>query len=131
MPMRLIPSVIIILVVFLLPVQMAGADEPFVPARNAVTFPGIKSKWEGFDRYDFQVGGRNAIIVAPKRPLPGRPWAWRGEFFGIYANADATLLTNGLYLAFISAPDMFGSPKAVELWNTFYRELTTKYGFAK
>jgi pimeloyl-ACP methyl ester carboxylesterase len=129
--MRLIPYVIIIPVALLLPGRMAGADAAYAPSTNAATFPGVKSKWEGFDRYDFQVGGRNVIVVAPKQPLPGRPWAWRGEFFGIYANADAALLTNGLYLAFLSAPDMFGSPKAVELWDTFYKKLTGKYGFAK
>lgn len=101
------------------------------PAPGAAPFPGIKSLWKGFDRYDFQVNGKEAIIVAPKLPLPGRPWAWRGEFFGAFANTDAALLTNGFYLAFLSVPDLFGSPEAVKAWDGFYDEVTEKYGFAK
>lgn len=132
--MRFILSTIVVIAAMLLPMQKMRADSTInasMPAASAEPFPGIKSKWEGFDRYDFQVAGRNAIVVVPKQALPGRPWAWRGEFFGIYANTDAALLTNGFYLAFLSAPDMFGSPKVVGLWDTFYQELTEKYGFAK
>ena len=98
---------------------------------NNLSFSGAKSQWEGFDRYDFRIDGRAATIIAPKHPLPGRPWLWRGEFFGVYANADATLVTNGFFLAFLEAPDLFGSPQAVKLWDAFYRELTEKHGFAK
>ena len=98
---------------------------------NAAPFPGVKSQWEGFDRYDFQVDGQHAIVVVPKQPLPGKPWAWRGEFFGIFANTDTALLTNGFYLVFLSMPDLFGSPTAVKSWDGFYAELTGKYGLAR
>src|SRR5437764_1423102 len=43
-------------------------------------FPGAVSRWEGFARHDFRVDGRDVIVVEPEKPLPGRPWAWRGEF---------------------------------------------------
>jgi pimeloyl-ACP methyl ester carboxylesterase len=105
----------------------AAADPTF----QNISFPGAKTQWEGFDRYDFLQDGRHAIVVVPKNPLPGRPWAWRGEFFGAFANADAALVTNGFYLVFLEAPDLFGSPQAVKLWDAFYRVLTEKYGFAK
>jgi pimeloyl-ACP methyl ester carboxylesterase len=98
---------------------------------NIAQFPGVKSQWEGFDRYDFKVNNHPAIVVVPKRPLPGKPWAWRGEFFGAFANADAALVTNGFYLAFLGVPNLFGSPEAVRYWDQFYDELTGKYGFAK
>jgi hypothetical protein len=51
-------------------------------------FPGKTSKWEGFTRHDFQVGGVNVLVVEPEKAQPGRPWAWRGEFFGAFPNAD-------------------------------------------
>lgn len=51
---------------------------------EAKPFPGKVSKWNGFTRHDFQVDGANVIVVAPAKPLPGRPWAWRGEFFGAF-----------------------------------------------
>jgi pimeloyl-ACP methyl ester carboxylesterase len=132
--MRLIPSIILVVTALLLTAQVVKPDNTVVtptPVPNAAPFPGTKSQWEGFDRYDFQVGGKHAIVVVPKQPLPGRPWAWRGEFFGIYANTDASLLTNGFYLAFLSISDKFGSPEAVKSWDVFYQELTGKYGFAK
>lgn len=99
-----------------------GADAPF---------PGKKSEWQGFDRYDFEVGGKLAIVVSPKQALPGKPWAWRGEFFGAFANADAVLVAKGFHLAYLKVPDQFGGPEAAKHWDVFYRELTGKYGLAK
>lgn len=101
------------------------------PVAQELQFPGTKSKWEGFDRYDFSSGGHRAIVVVPSRPSPGRRWAWRGEFFGAFANADAALVTNGFFLVYLAVPNLFGSPPAVKCWDGFYEELTTKYGFAK
>jgi pimeloyl-ACP methyl ester carboxylesterase len=100
-------------------------------ADKAAPFPGQKSQWEGFDRYDFEVNGKPAIVVVPKQALPGKPWAWRGEFFGAFANADAALVAKGFHLAYLGVPDLFGSPEAVNYWNGFYQELTEKYGLAK
>jgi pimeloyl-ACP methyl ester carboxylesterase/lysophospholipase L1-like esterase len=94
-------------------------------------FRGGKSTWQGFDRYDVLSRGRPAIVVVPKKALPGKPWAWRGEFFGAFANADEELVRRGFHLVYLSVPDRFGNPEAVRHWNDFYRELTTVHGFAK
>jgi hypothetical protein len=51
--------------------------------------------------------------VEPKEPLPGRPWAWRGEFFGAFPNADVELLRRGWHLACIGVPNRFGAPAAM------------------
>jgi pimeloyl-ACP methyl ester carboxylesterase len=101
------------------------------PASGAAPFPGAKSQWAGFDRYDFTVNGKPAIVVAPKQALPGKPWAWRGEFFGAYSNADVALVAKGFHLAYLRVPNLFGSPEAVNDWNGFYQELTRKYGLAR
>jgi len=97
----------------------------------APPFPGKRSQWEGYDRYDFEFNGKPAIVVAPKHALPGKPWAWRGEFFGAFPNADIALIGKGFHLAYIGVPDLFGSPEAVTQWNGFYQELTGKYSFAR
>jgi pimeloyl-ACP methyl ester carboxylesterase len=76
------------------------------------------------------VGGANAIVVEPEKPLPGRPWAWRGEFFGAYPNADVELLKRGWHLAYVGAPDLFGSPKAVARWEAFYDVLVKDHGLS-
>jgi lysophospholipase L1-like esterase/pimeloyl-ACP methyl ester carboxylesterase len=94
-------------------------------------FPGTTTNWQGFERHDFEFNHHPAIVVVPPHPLPGNPWAWRGEFFGAYANADAELVAKGFHLAYLRVPDLFGSPDAVKYWNEFYAELTGKYGFAK
>lgn len=94
-------------------------------------FPGAITNWEGFERHDFDFEGKPAIVVVPPHPLPGKPWAWRGEFFGAYANADAELVAKGFYLVYLRVPDLFGSPTAVKYWDDFYAELTGRYGLAK
>jgi len=97
----------------------------------AAPFPGAKSRWEGFDRYDFEFEGHPAIVVVPPHALPGNPWIWRGEFFGAYANVDAALVAKGFHLAYLRVPDLFGSPQAVGFWDAFYRELVWRYGLAR
>ena len=100
-------------------------------AVEAAPFPGRKTAWNGFDRYDFEVNGKPAIVVVPKRALPGKPWLWRGEFFGVAANTDVELLKRGFHLAYLRVPNLFGSPEAVKQWDGFYDELTQHHGFAK
>jgi lysophospholipase L1-like esterase/pimeloyl-ACP methyl ester carboxylesterase len=107
----------------------AGDSPPCVGACTA--FPGKRSEWHGYDRYDFEVAGKPVLVVAPKQALPGKPWAWRGEFFGAFANADVALLGRGFHLVAMRVPDMLGCPDVRPLWDAFYKELTEKHGFAK
>jgi pimeloyl-ACP methyl ester carboxylesterase len=107
--------------VFLSP--LAAAE----PAR----FPGKKSEWNGYSRYDFKVDGKPVLVVTPKTPAPGRPWVWHGEFFGHKPAPDIALLGKGFHIVYMRVPNMLGSPRAVQHWDAFYQELTQKYGFAK
>ncbi len=97
----------------------------------APPFPGQRSEWQGFDRYDFEFAGKPAIVVVPREPRPGRPWAWRGEFFGAFANADVELVARGFHLAYLGVPDLFGSPAAIKAWTAFHEVLTTEYKLAR
>lgn len=97
----------------------------------APPFPGQRTRWEGFDRYDFEFAGKPAIVVVPREPRPGRPWTWRGEFFGAFANADIGLVARGFHLAYLGVPDLFGSPAAVAAWTAFHEVLTTEYKLAR
>jgi pimeloyl-ACP methyl ester carboxylesterase len=90
-------------------------------------FPGTEGRWEGFARHDFQVDGAHVIVVEPETPLPGRPWAWRGEFFGAFPNADIALVKRGWHLAYMGVPDLFGAPKAVRHWEAFYDVLVNEH----
>ena len=94
-------------------------------------FPGKVGQWQGFTRYDFEVDGRPVLVVAPKMAAKGKPWVWHGEFFGHKPAPDIALLERGFHIAYMSAPDMLGSPTAVAHWDAFYRALTEKHGLAK
>jgi pimeloyl-ACP methyl ester carboxylesterase len=107
----------------LLPIEPASSSKPL--------FPGKRSLWFGFERFDFEVDGKPVLVVAPKVEAPGRPWAWHGEFFGHKPNPDLALLGRGFHVVYMSVPDMLGGPEAVRYWNAFYAELTRTYGFAK
>lgn len=98
---------------------------------STANFPGSRSLWQGYDRYDFVVDGKPVLVVVPKRAAPGKPWVWHGEFFGHKPAPDVALLGKGFHIVYMSVPDMLGCPKAVQHWNAFYKELTEKYGFAK
>lgn len=109
--------------------QAAGLDRQIQAL--AFPFPGRRSEWNGFARYDFDFEGHPALVVVPPEPLPGRPWAWRGEFFGAFPNADVELVRRGFHLAYLGVPDRFGNPAAVTAWNDFHAALTTRYRLAR
>jgi pimeloyl-ACP methyl ester carboxylesterase len=100
-------------------------------AKAQPAFPGKRSEWNEFDRFDFEVDGRAVLVVAPKEAALGRPWVWHGEFFGHKPAPDIALLNRGFHIVYMSLTDMLGAPKAVAHWDKLYGELTTKYGFAK
>jgi pimeloyl-ACP methyl ester carboxylesterase len=106
---------------------LVRADE----VAGSAPFPGQRSTWNGYDRFDFEVDGKPVLVVAPKQAAPGRPWVWHGEFFGHKPAPDIALLGKGFHIVYMRVPDMLGCPQAVSHWNAFYRELTGKYGFAK
>jgi pimeloyl-ACP methyl ester carboxylesterase len=85
----------------------------------------------GFAKHDFEIDGLKTTVVVPATPLAGRPWVWRGEFFGAFADADVALVKAGWHLAYVSAPNLFGSPRAIAAWDKVYAELTGKYELAK
>lgn len=99
-----------------------------VPTEDRTAWPGAESRWEGFRCHDFEVDGAHVIVVEPQQPLPGKPWAWRGEFFGAYPNADLALLRQGWHLAYIEVPDLFGAPAAMRRWERLHATLVQEHG---
>lgn len=112
---------------FVLPLATIAAERQ----KDNGVFPGKRSSWNGFDRYDFQVDGKPVLVVVPKQARADWPWVWHGEFFGHKPAPDIELLKRGFHIVYMSVPDMLGCPKAVGHWNAFYRELTEKHGLAK
>jgi len=84
--------------------------------------------WNGYEKTDFSVGGRGALLVVPKQPAPGKHWIWRTEFFGIAPQADIALLGEGVYVAYIGVGGLFGAPVALDAMDKFYEHVTKTYG---
>ena len=69
----------------------------------ADTWPGTKSDFHGFDRYDFSVDELKCKVVAPKQAAQGNPWVWRARFFGHQPQVDVALLEKGFHVAYVDA----------------------------
>jgi arylsulfatase len=106
------------------------ALEPTAVASN-LEWQGKKSDWRGYQRFDFQVDGRNAFVVVSKRPTKERLWVWRARFPKYHPEVDQLLLDRGFYVAYLDTDDMLGSPRALEHWDAFYAYLTKEKGLAK
>jgi dienelactone hydrolase len=97
---------------------------------QTTNFPGEKTAWHNFDRYDFKLGDADCRVVTPNTSAPGRPWVWRARFWGHEPQADLALLAKGWHVVYCEVGALFGSPAAVERWDRFYDFLTTQHGFA-
>ncbi|MBT5901642.1 MAG: prolyl oligopeptidase family serine peptidase [Opitutaceae bacterium] len=95
------------------------------------TFPGEVSEWNGFQRHDFKVADRAAIVVIPQKAADGNPWIWRARFWGHEPQTEIALLKKGFHVAYCDVADLFGAPPAVAIWNTFHAEMTGRYGLAE
>ncbi|MEI7730553.1 MAG: alpha/beta hydrolase [Verrucomicrobiota bacterium] len=106
-------------------------------AQNAPTpqepalFPGKRSDWHGYDRYEFPLADKSLIVIRPKQPLPGNPWAWKGEFLDAFPGTEIALLGKGFHIVHYRTPNMLGCPDVVQQWNAAYQELTEKHHLAK
>lgn len=93
-------------------------------------FPGTRTEYLGFDRYDFEADGQAFTVAAPHHPAPGRPWVWVAEFFGnaFWHGLDADLLARGWHIAYNpSAVGLYGSPRAVSSWNASHAVWTRQF----
>jgi hypothetical protein len=100
-------------------------------AEDLKPFLGNKSDWNGFDRYDFSVDGRQCLVVVPKSPAKGNPWIWRTEFFGHEPQGDIALLGKGFHVVYMDVQNMYGAPVAMQHMDAFYDVLTKQHGLAK
>lgn len=87
-------------------------------------FPGVRSDYNGHERYDFRLEDREAIVILPDEPLEGNPWVWRPAFFGAFPNIDEALLKAGFVMAYYDNTYEWGRPEAMDSGEKFYRLMT-------
>lgn len=97
------------------------------PTYTLQAFPGKKTDWNDFDRYDFIYNGRNATVVTPRKAAEGNPWIWRPAFFGAFPSVDKALLERGFHVAYYDLTHLYGTPRAVRLGTDFYRMMCQYY----
>ena len=91
----------------------------------------MKGSFHGFDQYSFNLNEIPCKVVVPAKVASGKPWIWRARFWGHEPQTDVALLDQGFHVVYADVAGLFGSPKAVERWNEFYRYLTEEHGFDK
>jgi hypothetical protein len=90
-----------------------------------------ESDFSGYKRYDFKIGRHQCYIIEPAKALPGKPWIWRARFDSrAFPAFDLSMLKEGYHVAKINVAGLFGGPKALEIFDLFYKELTSNHGFS-
>jgi len=88
-----------------------------------------RDKWKGFKRVHLTIAGHKAWYVEPVRSLEGNPWIWKASFADWHTEMDSLLLVKGFHMAYISVNDQYGSPYAMQVWDTFYHYLVDSLSF--
>jgi len=118
-------SLICSLIILILSINRLSSQSP---DRQNFSSIGIEeSFWKGFVRYDFQFQHRDARLIVPNKPIPGNPWVWRARFPDWHTEADSILASEGFYVVYINTDNLYGSPRAVSIWDNFYNFLTNEY----
>ena len=105
-----------------------------IPAQQLKDFMGEiqgMETWQGFARKDFVFSGHSCILVYPQAFAPGKPWVWRAEFFGAFAQVDEEMLRRGYAVAYCSLSDRYGCPSAVGDMARFHEYMVHERGFAQ
>ncbi len=84
--------------------------------------------WNGFARIDYVREGRQCLIIQPEKAAEGRPWIWRTEFFGHFANADLELLRQGWHVGYMRLSDWYGVPAAAVQMERFREDAASRFG---
>lgn len=106
-----------------------AADTATPPSASNAKASNVRmSEWHGYAREDFTLDGLECILVTPRDPLPGRPFAWRAEFFDAFAQCDLEMVRRGYHLAYIRLSDKYGCPWAVQRMRMFHEYLTRERG---
>ena len=113
-----------------LPLEEANAQAAKLLEQYCAAAPKV-SAWNGYERLDFSLDGRAALLVCPKSPAPGAPWIWRTEFFGHEPQGDIALLGKGFHVAYLDMQNLYGAPIALKAMDQYYDHLVKTFGLSK
>jgi hypothetical protein len=93
-------------------------------------YPGVRSDWQGYERYDFNFKEKQATLVVPKQAAQGRPWIWRPAFFGAFPSVDLALLEKGYHVAYFELDNEFANPASLKTGDEFYKYMVKFYALS-
>lgn len=91
---------------------------------KAITIPYSLSYLDGYACANFQVHGRQCMVVKPRVTAVGRPWVWRSRFWWHEPQTDIALLERGFHVVYCDVAEMMGNDEALSIWSDFYNMLT-------
>ena len=86
--------------------------------------------FHGYQGYEFDNEGVSCKVVKPSVEAEGKPWMIRARFWGHEPQTDVDMLEHGFHIVYCDVADLYGSDKALERWNSFYKRMV-KAGFNK
>ncbi len=95
--------------------------------QDEITTVQSKKDWHGYKLLEKELNGVAYKVVFPKKANKNKNWIWRARFWGHEPQTDLALLEKGFHLVYIDVVNLFGSPKAVAIWNNFYDFIIKKY----
>lgn len=90
-----------------------------------------KSEWNGFERLDFDLNGRKAILISPKSPRDDSKWIFKTEYLDAFPSFDIEMLSRGYYLAHLQNTSRWCPEKDTEMRAVFCDYLIEHYGLNK
>ncbi|MBK8881773.1 MAG: SGNH/GDSL hydrolase family protein [Bacteroidales bacterium] len=107
------------------PYALGISDSPTkIHGNETDHFPGTKSYWKGFVRYDFEFEGRACRIICPSVKAEGNPWIWNARFPDWHTETDSILLSEGFYVTNINTDEFNGSHEGVSIWDRYFKFVT-------
>lgn len=79
----------------------------------------------------FQWNGRDAVIVFPDQPKAHKPWIWRTEFFGLFAQVDKYMCDHGWFVVWVDIHEEYGCPESIEIMHEFQKYATAEFGLSE
>ena len=90
----------------------------------------VKSEWKVYTRYDFEIQGRNGLVIVPPTAEARNPWVWRTEYFDIYPQVDMVMLERGWHIGYLDINGMYGCPESIRLMHEFQEFVEKEFGLA-
>lgn len=81
----------------------------------------------GYQVLDSTFNGVDFKLVSPKKIGDKKRWIWRARFWGHEPQTDLALLKKGFHVAYIDVAGLYGSEKAIRIWDGFYEFVTNIY----